>query len=492
MIVEYHRKPQGKVLQAYSDCRATRSFIMGPLGSGKTTETVLKIFDLMIEQDPVAKKSSPFYKQRISRWVAVRNTYSELMSTTIKDWLSCHGDLGRFKEGAKEPPNHRIMFKLDDGTTVNAEIYFIAFDRPDDVKKARGLQLTGAWLNEVKELPKSIVDMLDLRIGRYPSNKEGATPTWAGILGDTNAPSDDHWFYKLAEEQKPDGWMFHRQPGGLIKTDGGYMLNPLAENISNLPDDYYTRGMSGKTTDWIDVNLCNEYGYVVEGKPVHPRYIDSVHCVDIDYKLTDNPIVLGFDFGRTPACALLQQGPMDRWVCFDEFVSENMSAATFAPELKKYINKHYANFKGQFIGWGDPSGGRGGEATEDSAHKIIRANGLPCNPTQSNNPILRRNALESCMTDMCLDGKPRFVLLPKCSTIRKGLKGGFCYRRIQTSGEKFSDVPDKNQYSHPVEALEYALQGQGEGRPVIKQHTTAPMVQPKPIRPIGTGARPRW
>ena len=29
--------------------------------------------------------------------------------------------------------------------------------------------------------------------------------------------------------------------------------------------------------------------------------------------------------------------------------------------------------------------------------------------------------------------------------------------------------PDKNEYSHPVEALEYALQGEGEGRQALRR-----------------------
>ena len=66
-----------------------------------------------------------------------------------------------------------------------------------------------------------------------------------------------------------------------------------------------------------------------------------------------------------------------------------------------------------------------------------------------------------------MDGKPRFLISPKARMIRKGLQGGFCYRRIQISGEKYTDEPDKNEYSHPVEALEYALQGEGEGRQAL-------------------------
>jgi hypothetical protein len=156
-------------------------------------------------------------------------------------------------------------------------------------------------------------------------------------------------------------------------------------------------------------------------------------------------------------------------------VTEDMSAVTFAPELKRYISTTYPHFTGTFKGWGDPSGGRGGEATDDTAHEIIRGSGLPCTGTASNKPILRRSALELPMIENCMDGKPRFVLLPKCKIIRKGLKGGFCYKRLQTNGERYTEEPDKNKYSHPVEALEYALQGEGEGRTELQKSNSKPI-----------------
>jgi hypothetical protein len=33
--------------------------------------------------------------------------------------------------------------------------------------------------------------------------------------------------------------------------------------------------------------------------------------------------------------------------------------------------------------------------------------------------------------------------------------------------ERYTDLPDKNMYSHPVEACEYALMGGGEGRDAL-------------------------
>ena len=407
---------------------------------------------------------------RLSRWVACRNTYSELFTTTIKDWLSCNEYLGEFSQGGKFPPIHKMEYNLEDGTKVIAEMFFIAFDRPDHVKKARGMQLSGVWLNEVKELAKPVVDMLDLRHGRYPSKKEGVVCSWHGMLGDCNAPDEDHWLYRLAEEQKPEGWDIFKQPGGVEKVGDSWRVNKRAENIDNLPDDYYKRGMQGKSDDWIRVNLANEYGFVSTGKPVHPRYVDSVHCQDISFKPNiSQPVILGFDWGRTPACAFMQKNGFGSWVVFDEFGAVDMSALTFAPELNKYINANYPGFK--FKGWGDPSGDSKGQGTDDTPFKVIRAAGIPCRPTLTNKPKVRRAAIESPLTEVGMDGKPRLIVLPKAKMIRKGLAGGFCYKRVQVSGdEKYQDEPDKNKYSHYVEACEYGLQGEGEGREAIHGH----------------------
>lgn len=462
-IVEYMTKPQGAVLAEYANSWERVEFIMGPLGSGKTVQSCQKIFDAACFQEPNSEGV------RLTRFVAVRNTYPDLTSTTIKDWIELYGGLGRYVGGGLEPPTHHLDFDLEDGTQVKSQVVFLALDRADAVKKLRGMQCTGFWLNEVKELDKAIVDMADLRHGRYPSKAAGGiNPTWHGMIGDTNAPDEDHWYYKLAEEVKPEGWRFHRQAGGVIAIgDGKYAPNPNAENIHNLPEGYYVRGMQGKSEDWIKVNLANEYGYVSSGKPVHPMYVDSIHCID-DYKPSlDKPIVLGFDFGRTPACAFLQKDDFSGWVCFDEFIAEDMSAVDFAPRLKTYLASNYQDFN--FKGWGDPSGANKGQGTNDTPFKILRAEGIPVSPTMTNDPMERRAAVELPLKSLKMNGKPRLQVTAKAKMIRKGLQGGFCYRRVQVTGEKYTDEPDKNEYSHPVEALEYGLQGEGEGRKALSR-----------------------
>lgn len=471
ILPDYHYAigtPKYPVLNAFFASNARFSAIMGPLGSGKTYCAAQRILRHMVEQAPNAQGD------RLSRWGAVRNTYPDLETTTIVDFCSVFSVLGEMKHGA--PPTFHAQFRLTDGTMVRSQVIFLALDREDDVKKLRGTQFTGFWLNELKELVKSVVDMADMRHGRYPSIADGGCrPTWHGMLADLNAPDEDHWYYAVAEEERPEGWAFFRQPGG-VTADGElpsgrirWKPNPEAENLENLPERYYSEGVKGKSDDWISVNLANEYGFVSDGKAVHPEYVDSVHTSREDIAVfPEYPLILGVDFGRTPAAAICQYiEHADRWHCIDEFTSHDMSAALFAPALKAYLDRTYPGFA--VSAYGDPAGDHAGEATEDTPVLIMRSRGIPTQPAPTNKVLLRRLAVTNALRENAMDGRPRLRISPKAKLIRKGLAGGFCYRRLKVSGdERYTDVPDKNMYSHPVEALEYALLGGGEGREALK------------------------
>lgn len=462
--------PRYPTLNAFMRCRVRVSFIMGPLGSGKTYAAIQRMLLHMIEQEPNEQGVRP------SRWIAIRNTYPDLMTTTVKDFLAILEPLGTMRHGGLEPPTFSASFEVGDGTRVRAQVIFLALDREDAVKKLRGTQVTGFWANEAKELQKPIIDMADLRHGRYPSMADGGVRcTWHGIMGDTNAPDEDHWYYHCAEEQRPDGWEFFRQPGGVFfkgRDHSGnrvWEVNEHAENLENLPEGYYERGMQGKDPDWIRVNLANEYGFVASGKPVHPEYVDSVHTatgpLEPDRRY---PLVVGVDFGRTPAAAICQYlEDIGRWVILDEVCSLDMSAALFGPHLKRYLERTYSGMG--LSAWGDPAGEQRSQSTEDTPIRILRAAGIPIQPAPSNVPALRRAAIALPATRVCIDGRPGLLVSPKARMTRKGLAGAFCYRRLQIlHTESYSEIPDKNQYSHPVEAAEYALLGGGEGREALR------------------------
>jgi hypothetical protein len=61
-----------------------------------------------------------------------------------------------------------------------------------------------------------------------------------------------------------------------------------------------------------------------------------------------------------------------------------------------------------------------------------------------------------------IDGQPGFLLSPRCKTLRKGFNAGYRFKRVRAGGgDHFTDEPDKNEFSHPHDALQYALLGGG-------------------------------
>ena len=456
MKFELITKPQGPTLAKYLESRARCIFIKGPLGSAKTFMSCEKIFKLMCEQRP----NKQGYRK--SRWYAVRNTYPDLLSTTVKDWLELFGELGRYKGGGIEPPSHTLKFRLKDRSIVMAELVFLALDRPLSIKKLRGAQVTGFWLNEAKELGKAIVDMADLRHGRYPSAMDGG-PTWHGMIGDTNAPDDDSWYYELAEETKPKGWEFYSQPGGVLreldkdgKWTGKWLLNPLAENLNNLPEDYYRAGKEGKSDDWIAVNLGNEYGSVMDGEAIYKnQWSDTAHVANIVSFDPDLPLVIGLDFGLTPSAVICQQSIRGTLNVLDELIANGMGINQFTESvLKPFLLAKYRKAE-DIVYVGDPAGNKRSETDEQTVFKELADLGIDCEPANTNTASIRWEAVRWFLEQL-RDGKPAFQLSTRCKILRKGFNGGYRLRRLQVAGEmRFQTVADKNKFSHPHDALQY-------------------------------------
>jgi hypothetical protein len=428
--------------------------LMGPFGSGKSTACIFEILRRAQEQ----RKGSD--GKRRSRWAVIRNTYPELRTTTIKSWHQwVSPQLGRWVDAG--PPMHHIQ--TDD---IDLEVIFLALDRPQDIAKLLSMELTGAWINEAREIPKAVLDGLTGRVGRYPSVLMGGTE-WSGIIADTNPPDNDHWWYKLAEEQKPKGWRFFKQPGG---------LDPAAENKDHLPADYYERQVAGKDPDWVKVYVHGEYGFVRDGKPVYPEFKDSLHVREFDL-IKGLPIYVGIDFGLTPAATFAQKSAMGQWRVFSELATEDMGAVRFAEMLMGVMSDRYAGYSFAKV-TGDPAGDTRAQTDEVTPFQILRSRGIPANPAATNDFNKRRESVAVACSRL-IDGEPGLIVHPQCQLLRKAMAGGYAYKRVQVSGEeKFRDVPDKNHYSHVAESLQYLLVGGGEANALIRrinrQHNNRP------------------
>jgi len=480
MAVDFSYKPDGEVLKNFMKDHTFFRGIRGPVGSGKSVGCCVEVFRRALEQE----KSPDGIRK--SRWAIIRNTNPQLRTTTIKTWLDWfpENDWGKFTWSV--PYTHNIK-----KGEVELEVIFLALDRPEDVKKLLSLELTGIWINEAREIPKSIIDACTMRVGRFPSMRDGG-PSWTGVIADTNAPEEDHWWPIMAGEVpipdhipreqskmlvKPDNWQFFVQPPAMLeeKYDDGeikdYKENPEAENKNNMLKSYYNNLIQGKTKSWIDVYVMNKLGSIQDGKPIYPMFAAEVHVGKEEIAIAANlPVYVGLDFGLTPA-ATIGQKVRGRWFIQQEIVAVDMGIVRFAEVLRQELATRFSAAS-EVIIFGDPAGDFRAQTDESTPFHILRGAGLRAFPAPSNSVDLRLEAVSSQLTKM-VEGKPAFLVDRRCAQLVKGFEGGYQYRRMEVSGERYSDKPDKNMFSHIHDALQYMMLGAGEGRALMNTQKPA-------------------
>lgn len=457
-LVSVSYKPPGPVTRAFLRSDAFVRGIRGPIGSGKSTACVMEIMRRACEQRPGSDGV------RRSRWAVIRNTYPELKTTTIKTWHQWFPpSLGRWRDNG--PPTHHIV-----AGDVDLEVMFIALDTLDDVRKLLSLEITGAWINEAREVPKAVLDGLTGRVGRFPSKALGGA-SWFGIIMDTNPPDTDHWWYRLAEEEPPEGWAFFAQPPG---------DSPDGENVENLPWGYYSNAAAGKDPNWITVYVRGQYGFVQDGKPVFPEYVDAIHGAPQPLAPVKGlKLVVGIDFGLTPAAVIGQRLPTGRWLWLDELVAEDMGAKRFGEMLgAKLRSPEYRDFEAEL--WGDPAGDIRAQTDETTPFQILNAAGsLNAQPAPSNDVVLRLEAVRKGLGAL-IDGRPGVLVSPRCRVLRKAMNGAYRYRRLAIAGsDRYTDKPEKNSYSHVADAAQYMMLGAGEGSNLVGMDDWKPLSFPK-------------
>lgn len=430
-------------------CDAFQQILMGPFGSGKSSAAVNKLAILAAEQEPW-----PDGVVRV-RTAVIRNTYPQLKDTTISTWMDWFDPQKGWGEYNTQNHNYRMRFKREDGAPVEFEIRFRALDRPDQVSNLLSAEFTNAWCNESRELPLAVWDALCGRVDRYPPRKEvsrGAVNPC--VIGDTNPPDTDHWQYRRFEEHlAPDGRTLTPEEVAdlaIFKQPSGRSAE--AENLRNLPEDYYRRLAAGKAADFVRVYVDGLYGYVMEGKPVYPEYNDQIHCreFEVDPRW---PVYRGWDFGLSPASVFTCLTPSGQWRIFDEVVAQRMGARNLAREVQQRITTDWKWMRERGEDIGDPAGATPSESEERSCFDVLASEGFMITPGEQT--IERRlDAVRTRLTTM-IDGEPALVLHPRCRVLRKGFQGGYQYRRLKVSGERFTDTPDKNEFSHPHDGLQY-------------------------------------
>lgn len=466
--------------------------LAGPIGGGKSVACAHELFRWASEQKPNARG------ERKTRFLIVRNTADQLRSTTMKtvfDWFP-PGTVGEWKATEK---TLYIRTPLPDGTKLLSEWMAIALDTPEDVRKALSLEATGLWGNECRELHPDVVDGLLMRVNRYPSMKDGGA-TRAGAIFDTNMPQDDSWWQQKMDSP-PANWSVHIQPeAAMLKTSyiaqhgeeppedlvardnegDEWVVSTECDNFQYLARNYYPMTLEGKTKDFINVYLRCKYGRNLAGFPVYEKTFLDVHLADSPLRPINSPtypITVGLDFGRTPAATFLQMDTRGRVNVLSEVTSENMGLERFLEvKLRPHIYERYQGLALRVAP--DPAGWQKTQVGEVSPADVLKAAGFVIVKPPTNDPKKRIEAVERLLVRF-VDGKPGFVVdKTACPVLTKGFRTGYRWK-MNRKGEMEGQSPEKNEFSHPHDALQYAAlmldaTVSGYGQPRVREIKPAP------------------
>lgn len=464
--------PPGPVAQSFLYAPERISCLMGPLGSGKTTELFVKALFCAMMVPP-----SPLDGIRYAKWVFVRDNYRELDKTTIATYLTHFpATLGTFKGGGGAPAEAVIDWTLDDGTTLHMENLFIAIADQNVKTFCDGFEVTGAAVNAMDSLPSDLLGFLWPRTGRWPppkhrpANWRDAVKYHRKLFGDMNAPDLDNWTYGDEQKQRagfkehtPKGWKLFTQPGG---------MDASAENKGNLPPNYYEELIADHAGEdwWINRFVHNKFGYSRSGKPVFENWNEDRHMAKEPLPLNRwRKLLLGIDQGRKFALIAAQRSPNGAARVLNELVPDVRMGPRQAGKLaSQWLADNFADaFAPQGAGyraWGDPAGFNPDQTSEEEAWMEIFAEhaGIKIEPAPDFRFAPRFEAVDSLLRES-QGGEEMFQLSPACRMLRRGFNSGYRYGNTKTHGDEITTPdPVKNDYADPHDALQYVLLGSSD------------------------------
>lgn len=458
----------GPVSSRYMRELKDTNILNGPIGAGKTRTNFSKAIKLACRQRQSTRDGVRKFKL-----CTVHANYRQLWRSTLPSWFKLLPKTAGDWNGAENgPAKHVTTFQLPDQTHVLFQIDFIAIGENAVEDVMRGYEPTAFFLNELDLLAEDVLTYARGRVGRYPDMEEGG-PSWYGILADCNAPERTSWLYQNIFQNTPPDVLLLKQPSG---------LSPLAENIPNLPDGYYTKQMANQKQWYIDRMIKNKPGASRDGKPVFSEFTDDLHVADHELEpVVGLPLRIGIDAGGSPAAVIAQKLPDGRWWILDELVSEQGTGALrFGRDLARLLKDRYPDWR-VIKGWADPASSYGADKRmgEPSWLEICAIEaGIQVDPAPTNALLPRLEAVRLPLSKL-IDGKPELLLSPRCVVLQEGFNSGYQYRKMQVPGAtRFSEDPDKGKFSHVHDALQYVLSAGGEDLEIRgRQEVTAETIR---------------
>jgi hypothetical protein len=412
--------------------------IIGPYGSGKTTGCIMELMRRAMMEHADANNV------RRTRFVVVRNTAQQLRQTILEDirkWLT--------PAMTYRVTDSTVQFRFNHPTQgrIESDWMLIPLDKPEDQQRLLSLNITGGWVSEFREIPIRIVEALLGRCGRYvPIGVKGNA--WHGVIGESNPPDEDSEWYNKLEIEPPPTWKLFKQPGG---------MDPAAENKEpgRLPPGYYEDLVASNNPDWVDVHVHAKYGKSLSGQAVfRASFKPNFHITYQSLKpIPSLPLMIGQDFGRTPASLISQVDNRGRLLIFNEATSVDMGIEQFATStLRPLMFNNFTGLASFMVA--DPTGKDKGQVSEESPFDALRRLGFKVYGAPTNDLEPRLRSVEQLLLRQ-IDGGPMLLIDgANCPLLVQALKFHYRYKRKQNA-----ELEDKPEKTHPwsdlVDCLQY-------------------------------------
>lgn len=430
--------------------------LCGPFGSGKSVTCIEELLFTAMRQAP-AKDGI-----RHVRFGVIRATYPNLKNTVRKDMLKWYpAECGGIKESV--PMEGFYEIPLGDGTRIHMELLLLAAEDESDVKKLRSLNLTAIWINEATEVSPEVLDAAIERVNRFPTGADGDC-TWGGIILDYNKPPRGHWLHKLIHgADLPANYKFYEQPVAAFKTlseDGviTYTLNQKADNLGNLGTDYYQNIIDVRRRkgdfDGIDQLLCLMEVDDKRGKAVWSSFSRERHVAkSIIQPIQGQDLIISIDTSGIHPAALFWQSTGRQWAILDELYGEGTGFEDFVyGALLPIIQTRYS-IASSVLCICDPANARN-SLTATTPVATLREANIPAQVAATNNPKSRIEAVNQLLNR----DTGGILISPTCELLITACAGGYRFKKTAISGTidvTYSAVPEKNEWSHPADALQY-------------------------------------
>lgn len=339
---EFIFTPTNPLQEAFIWNNARLSCMDGGVASSKTTAGLIRLLIL----------ASEFPR---SRWVVFRQTYIDLTHTTRRT----------FKD--KVCPRGWITRDVKELTTLanGAEITWMHLDAMTE-QSLRGLEINGAFGDQVEEIDPELVDVIDSRLGRWQLPEwEERCPAYGWFS--SNPKGHDSVYYRFDPRLVKYDRIVHFKEWDetqIAKSiELGFKVDPklippsiaaysadkayfFGSSLINLPklneiDPGIVKTLLSKPESWKKQWVYGSRDWF-EGS-IHPRFSENIHVYDPDkfdpFRNNTRVVIAGFDYGLSSPTAYVPVMVDREGFCyaFDEYYAANKGISQHASSIKQKL-----------------------------------------------------------------------------------------------------------------------------------------------------------